>query len=34
MYKKRRRELINEPKTQSNRRFLHSDLALQNNNGL
>ena len=29
IYKKRRRELINEPKKKSNRRFLHSDLALK-----
>ena len=29
MYKKRRREKVNEPKKQLNRRFLHSDLTLK-----
>ena len=29
VYKKRRHELVNEPKKQPNRRFLHSDLALK-----
>ena len=29
MYKKRRRELVNNPKRRPNRRFLHSDLALK-----
>ena len=29
MYKKRRNELVNNPKKQSNRRFLHSNLALK-----
>ena len=29
MYKKRRNELANNPKKQSNRRFLHSNLALK-----
>ena len=29
VYKKRRYELVNRPKKQPNRRFLHSDLALK-----
>ena len=29
MYKKRTNELVNNPKKQSNRRFLHSNLALK-----
>ena len=29
MYKKRRNELVNNPKKQSYRRFLHSNLALK-----
>ena len=33
-YKKRRYELVNNPKKQPNRRFLRSDIALKKNNEL